>query len=65
MIADSRCDFPAAIQLTRRGLILREWSDDDLPHMVELFDDPLGDRFPPLRSPFNLSAARAYLDDGP
>ncbi|MEV0406017.1 GNAT family N-acetyltransferase [Actinoallomurus sp. NPDC050550] len=53
---------PAAIQLTGSGLILREWDDDDVPAMAELFDEPHIDRWAPLRAPFDQAAARAYLD---
>jgi RimJ/RimL family protein N-acetyltransferase len=44
------------------GLHLREWADDDLPVLVELFDDPDVSRWTPLPSPFDLPAARTYLD---
>jgi RimJ/RimL family protein N-acetyltransferase len=54
--------FPRHIHLSEQNLILREWADADLPAMVELFDDPEVDRWTPLRTPFNLDAARAYLD---
>lgn len=54
--------FPATITLTGLGLTLREWTDADLPAMVELFDDADVDRFTPLRAPFDQAAARAYLD---
>ncbi|MFB4316635.1 GNAT family N-acetyltransferase [Actinomadura sp. 21ATH] len=48
--------------LTGYGLTLREWADDDLAAMVELFDDAdVADRTP-LASPFDLAAARAYLE---
>jgi RimJ/RimL family protein N-acetyltransferase len=50
------------ITLSGLGLQLREWSDADLPVMVELFDDPDVDRWTPLPSPFDLTAARTYLD---
>ncbi|MGP4103321.1 GNAT family N-acetyltransferase [Nonomuraea sp. KM90] len=43
------------------GLRLREWTDEDLPVMAELFDDPDMDRWTPLRSPFDVAAATAYL----
>ncbi|TYB57384.1 GNAT family N-acetyltransferase [Nonomuraea sp. PA05] len=43
------------------GLRLREWTDEDLPVMVQLFDDPEMDRWTPLRSPFDVAAATAYL----
>jgi RimJ/RimL family protein N-acetyltransferase len=54
--------LPADIRLDGLGLVLREWTADDLPVMVELFDDPQVDHWTPLRSPFNLAAAHAYLD---
>ncbi|MDI3408010.1 GNAT family N-acetyltransferase [Streptomyces cavernicola] len=44
------------------GLVLREWTEDDLPAMVELFDEPGVAYRTPLASPFDLVAARAYLD---
>jgi RimJ/RimL family protein N-acetyltransferase len=58
-LSDDR--FPGRIQLSGQGLILREWCDDDLPAMVELFDEPEVDRWTPLHAPFDLDAARAYL----
>ncbi|MCX4804435.1 GNAT family N-acetyltransferase [Streptomyces sp. NBC_01214] len=49
------------VRLTGRDLVLREWEDADLPAMVELFDEPdFADRTP-LASPFDLTAAREYL----
>ncbi|GAA2390682.1 hypothetical protein GCM10010404_54910 [Nonomuraea africana] len=50
-----------SLELRGLGLRLREWTDEDLPVMVELFDDPEMDRWTPLRSPFDLAAATAYL----
>ncbi|KPH98053.1 GCN5-related N-acetyltransferase [Actinobacteria bacterium OK074] len=50
------------LRLTGEGLILREWTEDDLPAMAELFDDPEVARWTPLASPFDEAAARAYLD---
>jgi RimJ/RimL family protein N-acetyltransferase len=59
---DRRIAFPSGIHLAGLGLILREWGDQDVPTMVELFDEPQVDRWTPLRSPFDPAAARAYLD---
>jgi RimJ/RimL family protein N-acetyltransferase len=43
------------------GVVLRPWTEDDVPTMVELFDTPdIGYRTP-LSSPFDLAAAREYL----
>ncbi|MGK5741482.1 GNAT family N-acetyltransferase [Micromonospora sp. URMC 103] len=50
------------IRISGLGLHLREWTDDDLPVMVELFDDPDVAQWTPLASPFDLTAARNYLD---
>jgi hypothetical protein len=55
--------FASRIQLTGHGLVLREWTDDDLPAMVDQFDDPEVDRWAPLRAPFNLDAAHDYLGE--
>ncbi|MDQ8705756.1 GNAT family N-acetyltransferase [Streptomyces sp. LHD-70] len=44
------------------GLVLREWAEGDLPAMAELFDEPGIAHRTPLASPFDLAAARAYLD---
>lgn len=52
----------APVRLSGRGLVLREWSDADLPAMVELFDEPGIARRSPLASPFDLAAATAYLN---
>src|SRR5689334_9078296 len=59
---DTGSRFPENIRITGHGLLLREWTDQDLLTMVELFDDPAVDQFTPLRSPFDLTAARAYLE---
>ncbi|MFC8435563.1 GNAT family N-acetyltransferase [Streptomyces sp. NPDC057253] len=57
-----RFTFPPHVRLTSEGLILREWTDDDLPAMAALFDDPDIAHWTPLASPFDAAAARAYLD---
>lgn len=54
--------FSNDIRLAGHGLRLREWTDADLTAMVDLFDEPQLDRWTPLRRPFNLAAAQAYLD---
>lgn len=53
--------FPPAVQISGGGLHLREWTDDDLPVLVELFDESQIHRWTPLPSPFDLAAAKAYL----
>ncbi|MEV0312610.1 GNAT family N-acetyltransferase [Nonomuraea fuscirosea] len=54
--------LPGAVQLTDLGLVLREWDDDDVPAMAELFDEPDVARWTPLSAPFDQAAARTYLD---
>ncbi|MYS80650.1 GNAT family N-acetyltransferase [Embleya scabrispora] len=53
--------LPTEIRVQGHGLWLREWTDDDVPAMVELFDEPEIDRWTPLASPFDAETARAYL----
>ncbi|MFI6761078.1 GNAT family N-acetyltransferase [Micromonospora sp. NPDC050417] len=53
--------FPSPVRLAGDGVRLREWTDDDLPAMVELFDEAEVARWTPLASPFDLAAATAYL----
>jgi RimJ/RimL family protein N-acetyltransferase len=48
--------------LAGEGLVLREWRQDDVPRMAELFDEPQVRRWTPLASPFDVQAAQAYLD---
>ncbi|NBE56575.1 GNAT family N-acetyltransferase [Streptomyces boluensis] len=56
-------DLPAEPVVIRGdGLVLREWTEADLPAMSELFDDPAIAHRTPLASPFDAAAARAYLD---
>lgn len=59
---DTHPGFPCGIRLQDQGLILREWAEDDLAALAELFDDPQVDRWTPLRAPFDLAAARDYMD---
>ncbi|MGJ6965299.1 GNAT family N-acetyltransferase [Streptosporangium sp. G11] len=53
--------FPLDVQLPGLGIHLREWTDEDLPVMVALFDEPQVARWTPLRSPFDFDAAQEYL----
>ena len=62
MTDGQRFPGPAPVRLEGDGLVLREWSDADLPRMVELFDEPGFRRWTPLASPFDHAAAQAYLD---
>ncbi|MEV0125159.1 GNAT family N-acetyltransferase [Streptomyces sp. NPDC050703] len=53
--------LPPSIRLSGEGILLREWTEADLPALVELYDDPEIDRWTPVPSPFDSEAARAYL----
>jgi RimJ/RimL family protein N-acetyltransferase len=53
--------FPGVVRIEGDGLILREWSMDDLSAMMELFDEESIDRWTPLASPFDRSAAEQYV----
>ena len=52
----------SGLRLVGDGLVLREWERGDLAAMVKLFDDPEVARWTPLVTPFDLEAAKAYLD---
>ncbi|MGA5411764.1 GNAT family N-acetyltransferase [Streptomyces lavendulocolor] len=53
--------LPAPLTLTDGRIVLREWTDADVPAMSELFDDPAVAHRTPLASPFDEAAAAAYL----
>jgi RimJ/RimL family protein N-acetyltransferase len=59
---DRRFPGPAPVRLNGEGLVLREWRQDDVARMTDLFDDPQVRRWTPLASPFDQAAARAYHD---
>lgn len=54
--------FATVVTVEGQGLVLREWTDADVPVMVVLFDEAEVGRWTPLRHPFDDAAARAYLD---
>lgn len=54
--------WPGRVRLVCEGLILREWTENDIPAMPGLFDDADVARFTPLASPFDEEAARKYYD---
>ncbi|MFF7248777.1 GNAT family N-acetyltransferase [Embleya sp. NPDC008237] len=51
----------SAVELTGPGIRLREWTDADLPALVDLFDEVETARWTPLASPFDAEAAREFL----
>ncbi|WP_037908677.1 GNAT family N-acetyltransferase [Actinacidiphila yeochonensis] len=54
--------FPERIELAGEGLVLRDWTTEDLAAMPELFDHPDIAYWTPIVSPFGAAAARARLD---
>jgi RimJ/RimL family protein N-acetyltransferase len=50
-----------SFMLSGHGLVLREWTDEDLAAMVQLFDDPDVAFRTPIPSPFDPAAAHHYL----
>jgi RimJ/RimL family protein N-acetyltransferase len=49
------------LELRGDGLVLREWTDADVPAMVRLFDEPSIDEWTPLAAPFDVDAATRYV----
>jgi RimJ/RimL family protein N-acetyltransferase len=43
------------------GLVLREWTEADVPAMVRLFDEASIDEWTPLETPFDSGAATRYV----
>ncbi|MGW7100032.1 GNAT family N-acetyltransferase [Streptomyces sp. NPDC054838] len=54
--------FPERIELSGEGLVLRDWTEADLPALPKLFDHPDIAYWTPIVSPFDEAAARARLD---
>jgi RimJ/RimL family protein N-acetyltransferase len=54
--------FPDRIELTGEGLVLRDWTEADLPAMPGLFDHPDIAYWTPIVSPFDDAAARTRLE---
>jgi RimJ/RimL family protein N-acetyltransferase len=50
------------VLLHAEGLVLREWTYDDVPAMVELFDTDEMNRWTPLPSRFDEEAAKRYVE---
>lgn len=61
-MADSPPSFPEHIELCGENLVLRDWTEADLPAMPGLFDHPDIAYWTPVVSPFDADAARARLD---
>ncbi|MGR7002931.1 hypothetical protein ACU686_41400 [Yinghuangia aomiensis] len=55
--------FPAApVRVEGLGLVLRQWTEDDLDAMVAVFDNPEADHFTPIVSPFDPPNRRRPAD---
>ncbi|MGW5770461.1 GNAT family N-acetyltransferase [Streptomyces longwoodensis] len=54
--------FPERVRLTGEGLVLRDWTEADVPAMPALFDHPDIAYWTPIVSPFDEEAAWARLD---
>ncbi|WP_285569894.1 GNAT family N-acetyltransferase [Streptomyces sp. RTGN2] len=54
--------FPARMELTGEGLVLRDWAEADVAAMPDLFDHPDIAYWTPIVSPFDEAAARTRLD---
>ncbi|MET9657992.1 GNAT family N-acetyltransferase [Streptomyces sp. NPDC006510] len=50
-----------SVRLAGRRIVLREWDEEDLPALIEMYDDPEISRWTPVPSPFDADAAREYL----
>ncbi|MGW0964953.1 GNAT family N-acetyltransferase [Streptomyces sp. NPDC002516] len=61
-MSSTTSSFPERIELSGEGLVLRDWTEGDLPAMPELFDHPDIAYWTPIVSPFDEAAARARLD---
>ncbi|MEU1125114.1 GNAT family N-acetyltransferase [Streptomyces sp. NPDC005899] len=54
--------LPERIELSGEGLVLRDWTEEDLTALPELFDHPDIAYWTPIVSPFDAAAARVRLD---
>ncbi|MGI8577623.1 MAG: GNAT family N-acetyltransferase [Nocardioidaceae bacterium] len=50
------------VQVRAEGLVLREWQPSDIPALIALYDTAEMDRWTPVASPFDVEAARRYLE---
>ncbi|MFE9040461.1 GNAT family N-acetyltransferase [Streptomyces sp. NPDC012421] len=54
--------FPERTELRGEGLVLRAWTEADLPAMPDLFEDPDVAYWTPIVSPFDARAAATRLE---
>lgn len=55
-------DLPSDLRLSGDGLILRDWTDDDVPALLELFDDPQTDLHYPLGATLDMELGERYIE---
>ncbi|WP_151773429.1 GNAT family N-acetyltransferase [Streptomyces abyssomicinicus] len=60
-MSNDTSSFPARLELRGEGLVLRDWTEDDLAAMPALFDHPDIAYWTPIVSPFDGAAGRARL----
>ncbi|MFF1923664.1 GNAT family N-acetyltransferase [Streptomyces sp. NPDC058221] len=60
-MSSTASSLPARIELTGEDLVLRDWTEEDLAAMPDLFDHPDIAYWTPIVSPFDAEAARARL----
>jgi RimJ/RimL family protein N-acetyltransferase len=53
--------FPSGVRLAGDGVVLREWTEDDVPAMIASFDEPLVARYTTIPSPFTAETAADFL----
>ncbi|GAA2884709.1 hypothetical protein Acy02nite_17970 [Actinoplanes cyaneus] len=53
--------LPHPLSLAGNGVVLREWTPDDLEDLVAILDEPDIARWTPMPSPFDVEAGLAYL----
>jgi len=58
----STSPFPEHIELSGENLVLRDWTETDLPAMPGLFDHPDIAYWTPIVSPFDAAAGRVRLE---
>ncbi|MEU9037405.1 GNAT family N-acetyltransferase [Streptomyces sp. NPDC048352] len=61
-MSSTTSSLPERIELSGEGLVLRDWTEQDLAAMPGLFDHPDIAYWTPIVSPFDEAAARARLD---
>ena len=61
MVQPKPLQAPRPVVIRFDELVLREWRDDDIPRMIDLFDTAEMERWTPMAHPFDTQAASEYL----